>query len=463
MEQLSRKFQIILELSIWSCITLIPLMNTKSLEIVFWLLLLSFIFNPKKMKIIEENILFFVLMLQYPILNIIRIYFTPTHKFEIISSPAEYEIWIYCIVGAFLATDFFARQSTIKFAKIFLPLSILLVFLVGAINFFFLDDQKSKFWNENVFEAPLFATTLAFILVGINKTKIDKQIALTWGLIGSTILLSMIYAGSRGIFIGQIASLMTIFFLLLYLKRYSLAITVFSTVVLFSSVGVLIDSQYNKLFLGRFDIVFEILNAYQSKLTTLAFLCGLILLVVYFLRINLRFKYYHFMTASLTLFLGYYYMSDSGIFSNIRIILLEGKEIADQIDPSTSYRMQFYIKGLNALDGHFLTGLGAYIEPYLAQAAFTGSMHLHLHNNYLSWLIWGGVLTIISGLLWLFAPTIILARQKGFYSIIPCLMISVLWSVSLLFDSFFSWKNFTYVYLILICLSYQNSKLRDSA
>ena len=156
------------------------------------------------------------------------------------------------------------------------------------------------------------------------------------------------------------------------------------------------------------------------------------------------------------------YMSSFDAFETVKQTLSHNRNIASQSDPgSTGVRLGFAYQGVMALQDNLVFGLGAHREPYLAQAVQGG--HLHLHNNYLSWLIWGGLITLTSGLIWLFAPVILISKSRNFTIAIPCLMIALLWSVSLLFDSFLSWKNFTYVYIALICLGYQISRSNAKA
>lgn len=155
------------------------------------------------------------------------------------------------------------------------------------------------------------------------------------------------------------------------------------------------------------------------------------------------------------------YLSSFETFETIKQTLNDNRNIANQSDRSTGLRLGFAYQGMIALQDNLFFGVGAHIEPHLAQAVLSG--HMHLHNNYLSWLIWGGLITLTAGLIWLFAPVVLIKKSHNFTIAIPYLMIALLWSVSLLFDSFFSWKNFTYVYIALICLGYQISRSSDKA
>ena len=464
METLSTNFHIALRLSIWSCIAVIPIMNTKSLEVIFWLLLLSLIFNPAKWQRARDNALFLVLMLQYPFVNILCIYFTPAHDYEIISSPAGYEMWIYSIIALFLATAFFDDKSTLRYARVFLPLSIILTFGIAAYQFHMAGNGYITMWNANVFEAPLFATTLSFIFFAmVNK---DQKLAVAFAsfLIGLTIVLATSYTGRRGIFLGQIVALASAGVLLMLSRKYKLGATLIVTIVTFTLVGYIIDLSYNGAFWGRFNVIFVLLHENQKEAAFVLLAVCFIFFVSSFSQIIEKFKSYkrYFIVASIAVALtlatsSVLYLNSFETFETIKQTLNDNRNIANQSDPgSTSVRFSFAYQGVITLQDNLLFGLGAHVEPYLAQEVLSGNMHLH--NNYLSWLIWGGLITLSSGLIWLFAPVVLIKKSHDFTITIPCLMIALLWSVSLFFDSFLSWKNFTYVYIALICLGYQISR-----
>lgn len=469
METLSRNFNIALSLCIWSCIAVIPIMNTKSLEVIFWLLLLSFIFNPAKWQRIQDNAPFLILMLQYPIINILRIYFTPAHDYEIISSPTEYEMWIYCIIALFLATAFFDDKSTRRYARVFLPLSIILTFGLAAYEFHIIGSRSIAMLNANVFEAPLFATTLSFIFFAmVNK---DQKLAVAFAsfLIGLTIVLATSYTARRGIFLGQVVALASAGVLLMFSRKYKLGAILIVTIVTFILVGYITDLSSNGAFWGRLDVIFDLLLENQKEAAFVLLAVCFIFFVSSFSQIIEKFKLNkrYFIVASIAVALtlaasSVFYLNSFETFETIKQTLNDNRNIANQSDPgSTGVRLSFAYQGVISLQDNLLFGLGAHVEPYLAEEILSG--HMHLHNNYLSWLIWGGLITLSSGLIWLFAPVVLIKKSHDFTIAIPCLMIALLWSVSLLFDSFFSWKNFTYVYIALICLGYQISRTSDSA
>ena len=80
-------------------------------------------------------------------------------------------------------------------------------------------------------------------------------------------------------------------------------------------------------------------------------------------------------------------------------------------------------------------GARHFIEPYWLQEIPPG--HLHSHNIYISWLVWGGgIFTLTSGLIFIFAPVIVVLVRRNLRMNIPVLLIELLWATSMLFDSF---------------------------
>ena len=443
-------------------------MNTKSLEVIFWLLLLSFIFNPAKWQRIQDNAPFLILMLQYPIINILRIYFTPAHDYEIISSPAEYEMWVYCIIALFLATAFFDDESTRRYANLFIPISITLTLALAAYHFHIIGVNTVKLWNSNVFEAPLFASTIAFMMFhNLIKNSVFSAL-LVAVLIGLTVFLCITYAGTRGILIAQIVSLFSLLLLLLYLSKYK-ATAICSIILILSVVSALwIDIQHGGSFVNRMNALLDILSNNYLIVVYLVFIAMSVLFtLILFYR-----KLYSYSRYSVLLFTLTSTVACVIIVWNIRkLVDVDALSIFAQITPDNKFisdlgiseRMQFWSKALDPMRGNLLVGLGAHIEPHLVKGTITEREHLHVHNAYLSWLIWGGFAILISGLIWLVAPVIAIVKENMFVDSIPSLIIALFWSISLIFDSFFSWKNFTYVYIILVCLSYELCKSQNNS
>ena len=463
-------FQTLLRYGIWGCLLILPA-ELNIIQIMFWLLVLNFFLEKEKWELLWQNKIFILLLVQYPLIVSLRIFLTPEHDYEIITYPAEYQMWIYCILGVLVTTVFFGKVRNLQEATIFLSGSLFITFVVAAYHFHILDDPKVKLFNANVFQAPLFATMIGIILFAIIKKDTAWIGAKTTSIFAPLLILSIAYAGTRGIFIGQIATLTLGIFVFLFLKIYQVAMGLFASLVLGVAVGLFVDADAGGSFVGRLDVIVLLAqnNALNLVLATFA-VGGFILVTKYALKkINFRHrKHVFFLIFSLLIgsALAFEIVSNSDAnnsFTTFQSNLSNNIALAETSDGNTSIRLQMLQKGLIELEGHLFTGRGVYMEPYIAREVLGG--HKHLHNNYVSWLIWGGIFVLISGLIWLISPVILISQQGGLNNTVFPLMIASLWSVSLLFDSFFAWNGFTYTYVILICLAYQafRSKNHENA
>ena len=457
----------LLRYSVLVCLLILPA-ELNIIQIMFWLLVLNFFLEKEKWELLWQNKVFILLLVQYPLIVSLRIFLTPAHDYEIITYPAEYQMWIYCIIGVLVTTVFFGKLRNLQEAKIFLSGSLFITFVVAAYQFHILDDPKVKLFNANVFQAPLFATMIGIILFAIIRKDTAWIGAKTTSIFAPLLILSIAYAGTRGIFIGQIATLTLGIFVFLFLKRYQVAMGLFASLVLGIAVGLFVDAEAGGSFAGRIDVIVLLAHNNALNLVLAAFAVGGFILVTKYALKKIDFRHRkHVIFLIVSLLMGSALAVDK--FSNSdsidHIETFQSKvssdiDIASTSDTSTAIRLQFLQKGLMELEGHLLTGRGVYMEPYIAREVRRA--HKHLHNNYISWLIWGGIFVLASGLIWLGAPIVLIGMQGGLPVMIFPLMIASLWSVSLLFDSFFTWNGFTYAYVILICLAYQIFRSKKS-
>jgi len=469
------KIRLLLELLIWGCISLIPLINTAVVDPIFFLLALYFILVPDRWSIIWDNRLFLILMGQYPLWNMLRLYLTPPHDLEIISSPAKYEMWVYSLVAILFATIFFAKSGVKKYAPFFLPISLIGVFFAAGYHYHALGIHKVKLWNANVFEASLFASSLSFILFGLTQKNLLKSVPYTVAIITPALVISIAYTGTRGIFIAQCATILVGLLAFIYRKDYYLALGLVSATLIGLSFGLWIDASSSGSFSSRLQIVWALLlehrimvlaallgagiatSAVYYTLKALGSRAAIVLMITTFLVLGTAFKLRDIFENKLhntTLSPMASQESDNVVSEQSNGILKNSIDIANSQDISTAYRLAFLRQGLEALKGHVALGRGAYMEPHVVHS-FTRD-HKHLHNNYLSWMIWGGLLTMVSGLIWLAAPTVVHQLKSNKEQSIAALLLAVLWAVSLLFDSFLTWKNFNAFYILYACLAHQS-------
>ena len=159
---------------IWICMAVVPIVSAPMLlEPIFFIAALHFIISKGKLVTLKKNLVFLLLMLQYPLWNMLRIYLTPEHNYEILTKTAEYEIWVYSALAIIFLTVFFDDKHTASFAKIILPLSVLGTFSLSAYHFLNLEIAKSAF-SMRLCSKPLYilllsrSSFLAFVLKNLK-------------------------------------------------------------------------------------------------------------------------------------------------------------------------------------------------------------------------------------------------------------------------------------------------------
>ncbi len=126
--------------------------------------------------------------------------------------------------------------------------------------------------------------------------------------------------------------------------------------------------------------------------------------------------------------------------------IAESPEIRDR---STGIRSQLYDIGIEHVSKKPLFGYSIAYEPLLA-----APMN-HMHNMYISWCLWGGVFSLLAGMIFLLSPTIglFLCDKKLSACVLGLSIIGPL-SVSMLFDSFLFWERFYLLTTLVICFAY---------
>ena len=108
-----------------------------------------------------------------------------------------------------------------------------------------------------------------------------------------------------------------------------------------------------------------------------------------------------------------------------------------------------YAIGIEHVSKKPLFGYSIAYEPLLA-----APMN-HMHNMYISWCLWGGVFSLLAGMIFLLSPTIglFLCDKKLSACVLGLSIIGPL-SVSMLFDSFLFWESFYLLTTLVICFAY---------
>lgn len=120
-------------------------------------------------------------------------------------------------------------------------------------------------------------------------------------------------------------------------------------------------------------------------------------------------------------------------------------------DASIGVRLEMWKTSLQAIAEAPLFGHGSLYLQHLITQRYGFE---HNHNQYLSWLVTGGVFGLAIGLLFLAIPWIVSAGLSTPDRLIITLAVSIFWGFSMMFDSYFNLKFYTHYYCLLCGLLY---------
>lgn len=120
-------------------------------------------------------------------------------------------------------------------------------------------------------------------------------------------------------------------------------------------------------------------------------------------------------------------------------------------DMSIGIRLEMWKTSLNSIAEAPIFGHGSLYLQHLITERYGFE---HNHNQYLSWLVTGGVFGLAIGLLFLAIPWIVSAGLSTPDRLIITLAVSVFWGLAMMFDSYFNLKFYTHFYCLLCGLLY---------
>ena len=381
--------------------------TTSNRDILLGFLLVYMVFACRNLGWLRNHATFMLLCLQYPLINILLVSLANVEGEIKPNDAAGFGMWFTSIACIVVSTFFFTTgRNSLNFVTYFIPVGVALAFTVAAFQYFGSGQCRVELFNANVFAAPLFATAFAVIHLIYFSEQQKSGDTLSYFLIFTSLVLSSVFAGARSIYL---ASVVVIFFLALVLliqNRWKPAVKLVSTFIVALIASIIIESYTGCNFFLRIG---NVLGFLQNSLTAV---------------------YSDVLTG----------IQDVGTGESSMSIQDVGT-----VESSMSSRLEMWQRTLSLLEGNYAFGLGAHYE-----AKVSPGKHPHVHNMYLSWLIWGGFISLISGLVFLVAPIIALkAGHMPFHKICLLIALPMIWMVSLLFDSFLFWKHH-YLFFILI-------------
>ncbi|MET3615072.1 hypothetical protein ABID16_003415 [Rhizobium aquaticum] len=120
-------------------------------------------------------------------------------------------------------------------------------------------------------------------------------------------------------------------------------------------------------------------------------------------------------------------------------------------DLSAGERFEMWATALGSIREAPLFGHGSMYLQHLITERYG---YEHNHNQYLSWLVTGGLLQLSIGLLFLGIPWLISSGLEFSDRLVITLSVSLVWGISMIFDSYFNLKFYTHYYCLLIGLLY---------
>jgi hypothetical protein len=129
----------------------------------------------------------------------------------------------------------------------------------------------------------------------------------------------------------------------------------------------------------------------------------------------------------------------------------EEKTALMDADMSIGLRLEMWKTSLHAIAEAPIFGHGSLYLQHLITERYGFE---HNHNQYLSWLVTGGLVGLCIGLMFLFIPWIVSAGLSMPDRLIITLAVSIFWGLSMMFDSYFNLKFYTHYYCLLCGLLY---------
>ena len=415
-----------LSLAIIVSIGLFPLIAAQGLKTLFWLLILSFFFNKDFVTNIKSNALIMMLCLQYPVVNIVTEIIS-LDDIDISQNALDlFAPWIFGIISIVLCAGFFDLKKSVLITKYAMPIGVI-------IAFFYLSYLWIKVGGTGrigieslaVFIVPLIMTHFVFVYLFNFAPSNKRNILVQFCAIAMIFIVSLVFTQTRGILLAQIV---TSFLLTLLIWRnigMQHVLPIITSAVVILAVGLSYQIHIDK---AAFERIKNIKSAAEAWL----------------------------LPEHTEVIHDYKLMSSETSRSDNLITSLE--KTSEKIERSGGYRLKMWATALSELESNPMKIRGTSGETRLLALAEDPDLRRfsHVHNIYLSWLLWGGPIVLASGLVFLTSPLIIMLVDKRTLKemvYIP-LSLTIFWAVSMIFDSFLKQVGIFHMYIPLIFVTH---------
>jgi O-antigen ligase len=342
--------------------------------------------------------------------------------------PKNPDLELYAVAVALLAVGFLRGQqiktASVRFHTI-VPLSLLAAFAVlSSYMFLGTDGCRVKVAASWPFIPAIIFATLTFLLLLSWEQKTKPQRYSRLLLIALSIVVTIAYTGSRGVAIGQSAVLATLILLRWgqqfrsgLPKLHELAAATAAGLMLSVLVGIATGcSSFNRW--PAFLDVMTNLTAVQ--------------------RIQL-------LPQSVS-------EASAGVVTSENLAkptstAARGSNAALSKDNSIALRLDMWIASLEAIQQAPVFGHGALSLRPIIEDKFGFE---HNHNQYLAWLVTGGVVFLVIGLFFLFTPALMSNELAPADRAVIILSVTGLWGGAMMFDAFLNLDFYLHYFSLLL-------------
>lgn len=422
---------------IYFLIALIPLLGGRVLDSLVLLLILNVFLDREIGQNLKRNLYACLLLLQYPLLQILRVVIEKQNGRLADFAPANYDLWVWSIVAIVLSAAFISQKRSALIIKYVTPASIYFTF---AIIFYLWLGSKGRIepFGHPVFYAPLFTTHLVLLYVSHSIFHISCPKFRHVFPIVLVFVIAIAFSQTRGIFVAQIVVFSLLSLFLMAKKKFRWGLWMLSSSAVGIVIGISLLTWADKSALTR---VTAILDVGTSIVVTQ----------------NETVSNESNPQVNSSKLPEIPKEQQQPVHTSLSNHL---NSVAERIESSSSFRLQMWSVALTKTVERPLLGHGPSMETEMLNDA--GLYFKHVHNIYLSWLIWGGALTLLSGLVFFFAvPIAVFINSQSIEMRFLPFCVSMFWPTTMMFDSFFVFPAFNYVYILLTILTF--SLMRNSA
>ena len=425
---------------IFCLIGLMPLIGGRVIDSLVILLVFNLVLSREIISNLRRNVLVCALLIQYPVINLINVSLRETNEFSNTHAPSNFEMWTWSCVAIVLLGAFFSPKITEKLIRYGIPLSVLVTFGVVA-NLWFPNGGRIEPFGHPVFYAPLFGTSLALLFIFRSGDAVRRPGIIEIGLMALMIVMSVVFSQTRGIFIAQVVVLLTATLITILTQHWRWAVTLAGT--------------------GLCSIVLIIATLSWSDNVPLLRLKSAVYATQILLDGDENVSRQDLQEPNATLDrntpddINETTAPDEILVraTNSNDFSAHLKKVSEKIESSGGLRLQLWAMSIEKIIERPLIGHGANHEPkFLNELGFSFT---HVHNIYLSWMLWGGLITFVSGLLFIFAaPLGAMIMGAPLSHKLSTLSLSILWTAAMALDSFIVYEAFNYIFITLSVLTF---------